>query len=72
MTWIKIEDKWPPVLKYILFTDGNKVYKGWMEHYEGPKIATFYNDTSSDLADYFPDNVTHWVELPKIPQEKND
>jgi hypothetical protein len=69
MNWIKVQDKWPKCCEDILFTDGKKVYKGWLEAYELGEDALFYNDAFGRLAENWPEHITHWMPLPNPPEE---
>ncbi len=66
MKWIDISDKLPRSCDDILFTDGKKIYKGWLETHEFGEDLVFFNDTYR-LAAIWPENITHWMELPKLP-----
>lgn len=73
MKWIKVEDKRPKPCEDILFTDGEKVYKGWLETHEFGENAVFYNDTHDVLnVEHWPEEVTHWMPLPDVPKETTD
>lgn len=65
--WIKVEDKRPPCCDDILFTDGKKVYKGWLETYEPLEDPLFYHDTSRRCQENWPQEITHWMPLPTLP-----
>lgn len=68
MKWMPIELEKPRFSDDILFTDGKKVYKGWLETYEPGEDLSFYNDTSQLREDRWPENVSHWMYLPKLPE----
>lgn len=61
--WIEVEKKKPSCCDEILFTDGKKIYFGWLETYEFGEELSFYNAYESE----WPENITHWMELPKPP-----
>jgi hypothetical protein len=67
MGWIKLEDSLPRTCDDILFTDGKNIYKGWLEANEPLEERLFYNDTSIRRAENWPENVTHWMPIPKPP-----
>lgn len=68
--WIKVEDKLPRCCDDILFTDGKKIYKGWLETYEPLEEPSFYNDASGRRAEHWPEEVTHWMALPRLPKSE--
>jgi|FreactcultuFSWF8_1027224.scaffolds.fasta_scaffold19388_2 hypothetical protein len=69
MKWIKVEDKLPVPCIDILFTDGKKWYKGWLDTYEPLEDPVFYNDESNKIgSDHWPENITHWA-IPELPKE---
>jgi hypothetical protein len=70
--WISIEDKTPKPCKDILYTDGKKIYKGWLETYNFGEELGFYNVEGSGINEtHFPEDITHWMYLPKPPKDKN-
>ena len=71
MTWISIEKTLPKCCEDILFTDGRNIYKGWLETYEPLEEPLFYNTDDRRNADRWPENITHWKELPKLPKVKD-
>ncbi len=68
MKWIKVDHKPPKFCDDILFTDGKKIYKGWLETYEAGEDLSFYNDASGIRANHWPEGVTHWIALLKLPK----
>lgn len=72
MKWISVEIKKRSPAIDILFTDGKKIYQGWLEGHNFGDDLVFYNDCcNSALCDHWPENITHWVyyELPEPPKE---
>ena len=68
MKWISVEDKIPIVCVDILFTDGENIYKGWLETYEDCEDLLFYNEGGSRNAESWPHDITHWMHLPNLPK----
>ncbi len=68
MKWMPIELEKPRFGDEILFTDGKEVYKGWMEGNQFGEDLVFYNDTSQMRKDHWPEDVTHWMHLPRLPE----
>jgi hypothetical protein len=68
-SWIKVQDKLPRFCVDILFTDGKKIYKGWLETYEPLEEPLFYNDTSRRSEEHWPEGISHWMALPPLPGE---
>jgi hypothetical protein len=74
MKWINLEDKKPKPCVDILFTDGKKIYKGWLETYEPGEDLYFFTYEKESRNSYFHifmEGITHWMELPKLPKIKN-
>lgn len=69
-TWIPVEERWPAICTDILFTDGSKIYKGWLECYEPLEDPVFFNDEWGRTTESWPDNVTHWMPLPELPVDE--
>lgn len=65
--WVKVEDEMPPMCINILFSDGDYVYMGWLEHYSFGEEPIFYN--CADHYDGWPEGITHWMELPLAPNK---
>jgi len=66
MKWKDVKEKRPKACEDILFTDGEKVYKGWLETWEIEEELMFYNvQGSNNDQPYWPENITHWMPLPK-------
>jgi hypothetical protein len=67
-TWIPVEDERPPFCGDILFTDGQKIYFGWLETYERLEEPCFVAKTSGVREDSSPEGITHWMRLPALPK----
>lgn len=67
--WIKVEDQRPKTCVDILFTDGKEIYKGWLETYELEEDPLFYSNKSG-FSEHWPENITHWMKLPKLPSKE--
>jgi len=50
----------------ILFTDGKKVYYGWLETYFPLEELSFASASCRPIS--FPEGVTHWMPMPKPPK----
>ena len=66
MNWISVEDKerLPESLEDVLFTDGDRVYKGYRLSSELDDFVGWYNSNDSSIYE-----VTHWMPLPELPYE---
>ena len=69
MKWIKVADQDPPLCVDILFTDGQRIFKGWVETMMEEEGLMFFNDVYSRDCDHWPDDITHWMSLPELPSE---
>lgn len=67
MKWIKVEDQMPRAAEDILFTDGKEIYKGILETYEFGEDPVFFNEADNWRDDSWPEDITHWMPLPKLP-----
>lgn len=68
MNWIEIEKERPRCCDDILFSDGQKIYMGWLETCEPEEDLSFYSIARhSRWSDSSPENITHWMPLPKLP-----
>lgn len=70
MKWFKLEDCLPPVNRHVLVTNGKDF---WI----AARFKTKYDDTMQSvgdegyaMGDY--DEPTHWMVLPKLPEENGD
>jgi hypothetical protein len=70
MEWIEMEKQKPNPCIDILFTDGKEIYKGWLETYEECEDLSFCSMRASLLHDAWPENITHWMPLPKLPKSE--
>lgn len=68
MKWIDIEVEKPRPADEILFTDGSEVFYGWLESYNFGEDPIFYALTSGPYDYAWPEDITHWMELPKPPR----
>jgi hypothetical protein len=66
MKWISLDDKKPRCCMDILFTDGKKVYYGWLETYFPLEELSFASASCRPIS--FPEGVTHWMPMPKPPK----
>lgn len=72
MKWINLEDERPKPCVDILFSDGKKVYAGWLENYEPCEELCFVDRIGANRFDTFPEDIEWWMYLPKPPKEKKD
>ena len=63
--WLPVEREGIPVCENILFTDGRRVFSGWLETYEPNEDPLFFV-TIGDFGSW-PEGITHWMPLPKPP-----
>lgn len=72
MKWIDVEDEMPRPADEILFTDGHKVFFGWLEAYEIGEDPMFYCSHEVDIRSEsnWPENITHWMKIPRPPKQK--
>lgn len=71
--WIYTEKGLPPCCQTVLFTNGEKVFFGWLETYEFGEDIIFYAVADEDgkggfSVDSWPENVIAWMHLPKAPK----
>jgi len=73
MTWISIDDRLPPIHVDVLVYNGIKCS---VSFYEPPMNSPFQAINASkgwrwdwSEEDYEYDKITHWMELPKTPNE---
>lgn len=75
MRWNKLDhlDKktWPKCCWDILFTDGKKVWAGWLETWEESEDLVFYTPFMEPGTRYGQtiENVTHWADWPLPPSK---
>lgn len=65
--WIAMEIEWPSICEDILYTDGKKIYYGWLETHEPLEEPCFIAKTFGRREDSNPEGVTHWMRLPPLP-----
>ena len=70
MKWTSVDKELPKPAKDILFTDGKEIYKGWLETHTFGEDLLFCNDQSGIFSENWPENVTHWMPLPKPPAKQ--
>lgn len=63
--WISVDERRPRSCDDILFTDGKKVWVGWLTTYDPLEDLVFYS--TLDTRNQYPDDVTHWMPLPNPP-----
>lgn len=65
MKWISLENEKPDSCVEIIFTDGKKVYFGWLETYEPLEELNFL-----DACDRYVtiEGVSHWMKKPSVPK----
>lgn len=75
MTWIKVEDALPDLGKNVLVIAINKVFGTFElgERYFAIDRLVQWNDNEklTFRTDRLYGKVTHWMELPKMPEEEN-
>jgi hypothetical protein len=71
--WIDVNDQLPDTNVIILFSDGKRVYRGWLEaknYGEEPVFSTHSLCNKGISSISWPDNVTHWMPMRKPPKAK--
>ena len=63
MKWQKVNREIIPIFKDILFTDGEKVYAGFLETCQPEEDLIFFDCCNRN----WPENITHWMLFPKPP-----
>lgn len=65
MMWIKVQEKLPEDMEYVLFTDGKDVFKGYRMSSElDVEWDYWYSISDTRIED-----VTDWMPLPELPKE---
>lgn len=73
MAWISVKKRIPPVCDDILFTDGDRIYIGWLESYDPLEDLVFTCAVHNHHRETcWPDGITHWMRLPKLPKEEEE
>lgn len=72
MEWIDIEmtGLYPKVCEDVLFSDGKSVMFGWLECHQSGEEPLWYDASSPGHMHSWPENITHWMKLPKPPGKK--
>jgi hypothetical protein len=64
MRWIAVKERLPPECENVLVYDGNDIYTAYLSKYSRCWMCRCNCDDGS-----YVDSVTHWMPLPRPPQE---
>ena len=60
MNWISVDEKKPKICQEVIFTDGDKIFAGWLECSEPLEDDLWYDALSQE----WPECITHWMPMP--------
>lgn len=63
--WVSVKDSTPDDGKKILFTDGHKIVTGFYSKHKKDWFIDYYGSRSIGVI------ITHWMNLPKLPEVDN-